>query len=59
MTSQNLFLQYSNHELAYENKAYFDSQRTRKVYNLQAGNFADAFTYRNGTGAIFNEQYMR
>jgi hypothetical protein len=46
------------HELAYENKAYFDIQRTRKVYNLQAGNFVDAFTYNNGTGATFNEQYM-
>ncbi|MBC7921541.1 MAG: RagB/SusD family nutrient uptake outer membrane protein [Ferruginibacter sp.] len=46
------------HELAFENKAYFDIQRTRKVYNLQTGNLVDAFTYKNGSGATFNEQYM-
>jgi hypothetical protein len=46
------------HELAFENKAYFDIQRTRKVYNLKTGHFEDAFVYRNESGAVFNEQYM-
>ncbi|GEO03339.1 hypothetical protein AAE02nite_10030 [Adhaeribacter aerolatus] len=46
------------HELAFENKAYFDIQRTRKVYNLKTGHFEDALVYRNESGVIFNEQYM-
>lgn len=46
------------HELCFENKAYFDIQRTHKVYNLAKGNFEDAFTYVNESGAKFNEQYM-
>lgn len=46
------------HELCFENKAYFDIQRTHKVYNLANGNFEDAFTYVNESGAKFNEQYM-
>lgn len=46
------------HELAFENKAYFDIQRTRKVYNLIANKFEDAFTYKNESGATFDEKYM-
>ncbi|SDM03262.1 Starch-binding associating with outer membrane [Daejeonella rubra] len=46
------------HELAFENKAYFDIQRTRKVYNLKAGKFEDAFSYINESGVKFNQQYM-
>lgn len=46
------------HELAFENKAYFDIQRTRKVYNLLLGNFVDAFSYVNESGVTFTEQYM-
>lgn len=46
------------HELAFENKAYFDIRRTRKVYNLIANKFEDAFTYKNESGATFNEKYM-
>lgn len=46
------------HELAFENKAYFDIQRTHKVYNLASGKFEDAFSYVNENGAKFNEQYM-
>jgi hypothetical protein len=46
------------HELAYENKSYFDVQRTRKVYNLKSGRFEDAFSYINENGVKFNEQYM-
>src|SRR5260221_1205000 len=46
------------HELAYENKSYFDIQRTRKAYNLQSGQFEDAFAYVNELGVKFTEQYM-
>lgn len=46
------------HELAFENKSYFDIQRTRKAYNLKSGNFEDALTYINEAGVKFNEQYL-
>ncbi len=46
------------HELAYENKAYFDIQRTHKVYNLKEGKFVDAFSYVNESGVTFKEQYL-
>lgn len=46
------------HELAFENKAYFDIQRTRKAYNLKTGKFEDAFSYQNESGVKFNDQYM-
>ncbi|MCW3109750.1 MAG: RagB/SusD protein [Segetibacter sp.] len=46
------------HELAYENKSYFDIQRTHKVYNLKSGHFEDAFSYVNEQGVKFNQQYM-
>lgn len=46
------------HELAFENKSYFDLQRTHKAYNLAAGKFEDAFSYTNESGVKFSEQYM-
>jgi starch-binding outer membrane protein, SusD/RagB family len=46
------------HELAFENKAYFDIQRTGKVYNLAGNKFEDAFTFKNESGATFDEKYM-
>lgn len=46
------------HELAFENKAYFDIQRTKKVYNLIGNKFEDAFTFKNESGATFTEKYM-
>jgi hypothetical protein len=46
------------HELAFENKAYFDIQRTRKVYNLVGNKFEDAFTFQNESGVTFVEKYM-
>src|SRR5690606_20986374 len=46
------------HELAFENKAYFDIQRTRKAYNLQDGTFEGIFTYTNESGVKFTEQYL-
>jgi starch-binding outer membrane protein, SusD/RagB family len=42
----------------FENKAYFDIQRTRKVYNLLDNRFEDAFSYKNESGATFSEKYM-
>src|SRR5699024_9487252 len=45
-------------ELAYENKAYFDIQRTHQVYNLQTGDFVDAFSFENIKGVTFTEKYM-
>ncbi len=46
------------HELAYENKSYFDIQRTHKTYNLKTGSFEDAFSYVNEQGVKFNQQYL-
>ncbi len=46
------------HELAYENKAFFDIQRTHKAYNLATGHFEDAMSYINESGVSFNEQYL-
>lgn len=46
------------HELSFENKAYFDIQRTHKVFNLAEGTFEDVFTYKNESGTTFTEQYM-
>ena len=46
------------HELAFENKAYFDIQRTHRAYNLQTGTFEDVFTFVNESGVKFTEQYL-
>lgn len=46
------------HELAFENKAYFDILRTHKVYNLKGGKFIDAFSFVNESGITFKEQYL-
>lgn len=46
------------HELSFENKAYFDIQRTHKAYNLATGKFEDVFTYQNESGTTFTEQYL-
>lgn len=46
------------HELSFENKAYFDIQRTHKAYNLKNGNFEDVFSYTNESGVKFTKQYM-
>jgi hypothetical protein len=45
------------HELAYENKAYFDIQRTHKVYNVKNNTFGDATTTPNEQGVTMREQY--
>lgn len=46
------------HELAYENKAYFDIQRTHMVYDLVGNRFVDAFSYTNVQGTKFTPKYM-
>lgn len=46
------------HELCYENKAYFDIQRTRKAYNLVANSFVDLIGYRNESGTTWTEKYL-
>lgn len=46
------------HELAFENKGYFDIQRTQKAYNLSSGHFENVLTYKNESGIVFDEQYL-
>jgi len=46
------------HELCYENKAYFDIQRTHMVYDLENNRFVDAFSFTNESGVQFTEKYM-
>ncbi|PAW94482.1 hypothetical protein CKK33_13680 [Mucilaginibacter sp. MD40] len=45
------------HELAYENKAYFDVQRTHQTYNPTTNIFGDATTTPTEQGVKFKEQY--
>lgn len=46
------------HELCYENKAYFDVQRTHKAYDLANNNFVDVIGYRNESNTTWTEKYM-
>lgn len=46
------------HELAYENKAYFDTQRTRKAYDVINNKFVDAVGFKNESGATFTSKYL-
>ncbi|TWR31759.1 RagB/SusD family nutrient uptake outer membrane protein [Mucilaginibacter pallidiroseus] len=45
------------HELAYENKAYFDIQRTHQVYDVKANTFGPATSTPNEQNVTFREQY--
>ncbi|MBL4674982.1 MAG: RagB/SusD family nutrient uptake outer membrane protein [Mucilaginibacter sp.] len=45
------------HELAYENKAYFDVQRTHQTYNPKTNVFGLATTTPTEQGVTFKEQY--
>ncbi|WP_454803006.1 RagB/SusD family nutrient uptake outer membrane protein [Mucilaginibacter phyllosphaerae] len=45
------------HELAYENKAYFDIQRTHKVYDVKNNKFGEATSTPNEQGVTLREQY--
>lgn len=46
------------HELAYENKAYFDIQRTRKAYDVVNNRFVDAVGFKNEVGNAFQSKYL-
>jgi len=45
------------HELAYEDKAYFDIQRTHQIYNVTSNTFGDAITTPNEQGVTMKAQY--
>ncbi len=45
------------HELAYEDKAYFDIQRTHQIYNVTSNTFGDAVTTPNEQGVTMKAQY--
>ncbi|OGX89716.1 RagB/SusD family nutrient uptake outer membrane protein [Hymenobacter coccineus] len=46
------------HELAYENKAYFDIQRTRKTYDVVNNRFVDVVGFKAEVGPAFQEKYL-
>ena len=45
------------HELAYENKAYFDIQRTHMIYDVKNNKFGPATSTANEQGVTMKEQY--
>ncbi|MDB5061585.1 MAG: hypothetical protein JWP67_1428 [Mucilaginibacter sp.] len=45
------------HELAYEDKAYFDIQRTHKIYNVVNNTFGEATSTPNEQGVTMKAQY--
>ncbi|OOQ59570.1 RagB/SusD family nutrient uptake outer membrane protein [Mucilaginibacter pedocola] len=45
------------HELAYEDKAYFDIQRTHKIYKVSDSTFGDATSTANEQGVTMKQQY--
>jgi hypothetical protein len=45
------------HELAYENKAYFDIQRTHMIYNVTNNTFGDATSTKNEQNVTMKAQY--
>ncbi|AWM35169.1 RagB/SusD family nutrient uptake outer membrane protein [Hymenobacter nivis] len=46
------------HELAYENKAYFDIQRTRKTYDVVNNKFVDVVGFKAEVGPPFQAKYL-
>jgi hypothetical protein len=46
------------HELAYENKAYFDIQRTHMVYDVINNKFGDALSTPTEQGVTMKSQYL-
>ncbi|MCR8556463.1 RagB/SusD family nutrient uptake outer membrane protein [Mucilaginibacter sp. BJC16-A38] len=46
------------HELAYEDKAYFDIQRTHMIYDVVNNKFGDALSTANEQGVTMKEQYL-
>jgi hypothetical protein len=45
------------HELAYENKAYFDIQRTHKIYDVTNNRFGEATSTPNEQGVTMQAKY--
>jgi hypothetical protein len=45
------------HELAYENKAYFDIQRTHQIYDVKNNTFSPATSTANEQNVTMREQY--
>lgn len=46
------------HELCYENKAYFDIQRTHKYYDVKTNKFVDVIGFKDEGGATWTEKYL-
>jgi len=46
------------HELAYENKAYFDIQRTRQTYDVKNNQFVNVVGFKGEVGPAFQEKYL-
>ncbi len=46
------------HELAYENKAYFDIQRTRQTYDVVNNKFVNVVGFQAEVGVPFQEKYL-
>ena len=46
------------HELAYENKGYFDLQRTRKTYDTKNNRFVDVVGFQSEVGTPFQQKYL-
>jgi hypothetical protein len=46
------------HELAYENKAYFDIQRTRQTYDVANNRFVNVVGFKGEVGPAFQEKYL-
>ena len=46
------------HELAYENKAYFDMQRTRQAYDAVNNRFVNVIGFKAEVGVPFQEKYL-
>lgn len=46
------------HELCFENKEYFDIQRTRLAYNVVANRFEKYDAFANESGVTFTEKYL-
>ncbi len=46
------------HELCFENKDYFDTQRTRLAYNVVTNRFESYNSFANESGTTFTEKYL-
>lgn len=46
------------HELCFENKDYFDTQRTRMAYNVKSNRMEGFNSFVNESGIMFNEKYL-